>query len=48
MGFMNTREDLENLNILYIFTQSLFYYEIFHYTWRLPENKVTSYIFYFL
>lgn len=29
---MNTREDLENLNILYIFTQLLIYYEIFHYT----------------
>lgn len=31
MGFMNTEEDLENLNILYIFTQLLIYYEIFHY-----------------
>lgn len=29
---MNTREDLENINILYIFTQLLIYYEIFHYT----------------
>lgn len=29
---MNTGEDLENLNILYIFTQLLIYYEIFHYT----------------